>query len=155
MKNNKDLIKESLDMSYYGAQLAIICGVAVLVYLFGIILLFVDTFKVLPYLVMYTLLILPFIAYYIVKIYNIRKDSEKYILTEGCPYKREPSLGRRVSLMLEIKDCDGETVQVQTNPIFGMSILSDLYFGEHIGQRLQVLYDKESERVVVIKIIES
>ena len=54
---------------------------------------------------------------------------------------------------VEITRADGSTVIVETKGIFSTSILTDTYWGDIKGQKLQILYDETEyeERVVVVK----
>ena len=64
-------------------------------------------------------------------------------------------MGRRIFFEVEITHPDGSSETLETKGVFSLSILTDAYWGEIKGQRLRILYDAATWRVVTVDRVEN
>ena len=152
---NKKLIKESFDWRYFRTQVVVSVSLVL-----GMLALAValsigtkQTVTLWAGIIGYLMIFLPYLGYYLYRMWNIIRAAEKYTLYEGIAQKAYRALGRRMYFEVEITRADGSTVIVETKGIFSTSILTDTYWGDIKGQKLQILYDETEyeERLVVVK----
>ena len=150
---NKALLRRSFDVKYYRTQVtvsvSIVLGVAVSA--LGVALCsgavgagFWGA------LIGYILIFLPWLGYYLFQIWEICRCPQNYVLYEAVAKRAYPTWGRRIYFEVEITHSDGSVETLETRGIFSPSILTDAYWGEIKGQRLRILYDAESWRVVAV-----
>ena len=150
---NKRMIKQSYDWRYYRTQIIVSASIVLGMLLLAVIL-SVGTPRF-PWagIVIYLLIFLPWLGYYFYRMWEIIRAAERYVLYEATAKKAYPALGRKIYFEVEIMREDDSTVTVETKGIFSTSVLTDAYWGDIKGQRLQILYDETDyeERVVVVK----
>ncbi len=153
---NKQLIKQSLDMKYYRAQL-ILCGIVVVLFdlmVSVLIPLSESPAEIVVLAVLCNVFLLGVIGYQIFKAVEILRSPEHYRIYEAVAKEAHHVARGRTYFTLLISAPDGSELEVETNGIFGGSIMTDRYWGNAMGQRLQILYDESTERVVVLKRLE-
>ena len=152
---NKRLIKESYDWRYFRTQVVVSVSLVL-----GMLALAValsigtkQTATLWAGIIGYLMIFLPCFGYYLYRMWDIIRAAEKYTLYESTAHKAYRALGRRMYFEVEITRADGSIVTAETKGIFSTSILTDTYWGDIQGQKLQVLYDETEyeERVVVVK----
>lgn len=150
---NKELLRRSFDVKYYRTQVivsvSLVLGVSVLA--LGVALCsgavgagFWGA------LIGYLLIFLPILGYHLVRIWEICRRPQDYVLYEAVAKKAYPTWGRKIYFEVEITHADGSVETLETRGVFSLSILTDAYWGEIKGQRLRVLYDAEAWRVVAV-----
>ena len=153
---NKQLLRRSFDMKYYRTQiivsLSVVLGVLILAFALS-----VGTRQMISFgagMIGYLLIFLPWCGFYLYRMWEICRRPQDYVLYEAVARKAYPALGRKVYFEVEITHEDGSTEILETRGIFSLSILTDAYWGEIMGQRLRILYDAENWRVAVIDRVE-
>lgn len=155
---NKTLLRQSYDWKYFRTQ--IIVSVSLV---FGMLLLAVvlsvgtaQTVTLWTGIIAYLLIFLPWLGYYLYRMWAITRAAERYVPYEAIAQKAYPSFGRKICFEVEFIRGDGTTVVTETKGIFSASILTDRYWGTIMGQKLQILYDETEyeERVVVVRRLE-
>ena len=150
---NKELLRRSFDVKYFRTQVivnvSIVLGVAVLALIVAL-----STGGVYAgfwgALIGYLLIFLPWLGYYLFLIWEICRRPQDYVLYEAVAKRAYPAWGRRIYFEVEITHPDGSVETLETRGVFSTAILTDAYWGEIKGQRLRILYDAESWRVVAV-----
>ena len=155
---NKKLIKESFDWRYFRTQIIVSVSLVLGMLLLAIVLSIgtQQTVTLWAGIIAYLLIFLPWLGYYLYRMWEIIRAPERYMLYEAVSKKAYPAPGRKIYFEVEITREDGSTETVETKAVFSLSILTDAYWGEIKGQKLMILYDATdyAERVVVIKRLE-
>ena len=155
---NKKLIKESFDWRYFRTQIIVSVSLVLGMLLLAIVLSIgtQQTVTLWAGIIAYLLIFLPWLGYYLYRMWEIIRAPERYVLYEAVAKKAYPALGRKIYFEVEITHEDDSTETVETKAIFSLSILTDAYWGEIKGQKLMILYDATdyAERVVAVKRLE-
>ena len=155
---NKKWIKESFDWRYFRTQVIVSVSLVFGMLLLAAVLSVVtqQTVTLWAGSIAYLLIFLPWLGYYLYRMWEIIRAPERYVPYEAVAKKAYPALGRKIYFEVEITHEDGSTETVATKAVFSLSILTDAYWGEIKGQKLMILYDATNcaERVVAIKRLE-
>ena len=155
---NKKWIKESFDWRYFRTQVIVSVSLVLGMLLLAVVLSVAtqQTVTLWAGIIAYLLIFLPWLGYYLYRMWEIIRAPERYVLYKAVAKKAYPALGRKIYFEVEITHEDGSTETVETKAVFSLSILTDAYWGEIKGQKLMILYDATNcaERVVAIKRLE-
>ena len=155
---NKKMIKESFDWHYFRTQVIVSVSLVLGMLLLAVVLSAAtqQTVTLWAGIIAYLLIFLPWLGYYLYRMWEIIRAPERYVLYEAVAKKAYPALGRKIYFEVEITHEDGSTETVETKAVFSLSILTDRYWGEIKGQKILILYDKTdyAERVVAVRRLE-
>lgn len=155
--DNKTLLRRSFDVKYYLRQmvvcLALLAGMLAVSVPLSIVT--EQTVTLWAGIIGYLIILSPICSYYLYRLWEICRRPQDYLLCEAVAVKAHPAMGRRIFFEVEITHPDGSSETLETKGVFSLSILTDAYWGEIKGQRLRILYDAATWRVVTVDRVEN
>ena len=153
---NKALLRHSFDAKYYRRQMAVCLALLMGMLAVSVPLSIVteQTVTLWAGIIGYLIILLPICTYYLYRLWEICRRPQDYVLYEAVAKKAHPAFGRKICFEVEITHPDGSTEMLETKGVFALSILTDSYWGEIMGQRLRILYDAATWRVVAVDRLE-
>ncbi len=161
--SNKELFKSSVEYKYsrnYALLFLVIdLGVILLISMFSLPLIFevedsktgFEIFMVL--LLSFSLIFVPFILYYVIRNIRLLKDVENYTFHE-TEFKEINDFFKTMYFTIVINH-DNKKIKVDTRAIFYGGFAAFLpKVSEFINKKVLVAYNAQTEKVVVIKVIE-
>ena len=153
---NRQLLKRSLDMKYVRMQL-ILCGIVTLLFDLVVAVLLPlsgSPGEIVALAVLCNVFQIGVIGYQIFQMVEILRAPEGYRLYTAVAKEAHRVMRGRVYFTLSVSAPDGSNFTLETKGIFGRSILTDRYWGDAMGQKMQILYDESTDRVAVIQRLE-
>ena len=101
--------------------------------------------------VIMTLLILPFLIFYLVRLVNILRQAENYLFCQAVLDKPHASLNRDMFYFsVVLKGADGKEFMTDTHAIIANRILVGPQLEDYVNQTVTVAYNPATGMVVVI-----
>lgn len=140
----KDLIKSSYDMKYY-LRNAIIFGALCLLFSS------VGYLKIGGILYFSLLFGMPFVLYYICRMLLLFRKAEGYSLYNAELLEVHHTWNRNVYLVLSVDLGEEKKVRAVTRGVYSSRLFSSLYYGDLYGKELSVIFNEETEDVMVLR----
>ncbi len=153
--NKYEMLENSIDVRQYRFELIVSSVIALFLTLFTVTMgMALDNGVFFAYTFIYLAVFIPLIAWYVYKLYTVKRDPDRYEHFYGYVSESHLSWNRTFYFVLDVTDGFGRKFSVKTNAVFAASVLSERYYGEFYKKKLDVLYDKTNDRAVVVGINE-
>ena len=150
--NNTELINSSLEMKHYRRS-AVIYGITTLVFLaviFAVSLASQINGVTVMNGIVWAVVFIPLTVYHIYKAFSLTKDADGYEFYTATLDEAHHTINRKIYLILRVEKPDGGSFRAITSGIFSRSVLSSLYYGEFYKRNINILYNKATDRVIVL-----
>ena len=87
--------------------------------------------------------------YYYRKAMRLQQEPERFLHCIGTPVHMEADFWGAIRMEVELWDGE-QTVKAWTGPVFAARVFSSRYFGDYFGQPLELLWDPQGQRLLVL-----